>query len=230
MVKNTGGNKSKKMASKSFNIPNKNTRFSSNSDEVYAVVNKMMGGNICEVLCIDGITRTCIIRRKFSGKGRRDNWLSKGKWILVGLREWETQNKEKNKCDLLEVYSDYDKEKLIKSSKDTFEIFVSLVNNIENIDNDQLEFSNNINHDVFNNNLDSTSDTIFGVDSNAKSDANSDADANSDTDTDTDANTNSDTDNKSNTEWLDLNCSELDANKKINSIINQAEWINIDDI
>ena len=234
MVKNTGGNKSKKMASKSFNIPNKNTRFSSNSDEVYAIVNKMMGGNICQVLCIDGITRTCIIRRKFSGKGRRDNWLSKGKWILVGLREWETQNKEKNNCDLLEVYNDNDKEKLIKSSKDTFEIFLSLVNTIENIDNEQIEFSNNIKHDIFNNNLESNSNAEFGDDSNAEfgDDSNADLDADSDDDLDADSDADSDnkSNNKSNPEWLDFNCSEADANKKINSIINDAEWISIDDI
>ena len=86
MVKNTGGNKAKKFASKSFNIPNKATRFSSDPAELYAIVNKLMGGNICEVLCIDGLTRTCIIRKKFSGKGRRNNFLSKGKWILIGLR------------------------------------------------------------------------------------------------------------------------------------------------
>ena len=32
------------------------------------------------------------IRGKFLGKGKRDSVLSKGKWILVGLREWENNN------------------------------------------------------------------------------------------------------------------------------------------
>jgi initiation factor 1A len=148
MVKNTGGNKAKKFASKSVNIPNKATRFSSDPAEVYAVVNKMMGGSICEVLCIDGITRSCVIRRKFSGKGKRDNWLSKGKWILVGLRDWESA-KEKDKCDLLEVYNDNDKEKLIKNSKDNFRIFMSITAD-DSVGNDEnIEFINSREEELF---------------------------------------------------------------------------------
>ena len=153
MVKNTGGgNKAKKFANKSFNIPNKATRFSCDSAELYAVVNKLMGGNICEVFCIDGSTRLCVIRNKFSGKGKRDNFLSKGKWVLVGLREWETINTTtaKNKCDLLEVYNDNDKEKLIKSSKEDFKDFLAIVNDYDNIDNEQVQFSNNIEQDCLN--------------------------------------------------------------------------------
>jgi len=126
MVKNTGGNKAKKLASKTFNVVVRATRFASIKGEVYAIVTKMMGGSICEVLCIDGITRQCVIRRKFSGKGRRDNWLCRGKWILVGLRDWENTSKAKETCDLLEVYSDNDKEKLIKNSKENFRIFLSV--------------------------------------------------------------------------------------------------------
>jgi initiation factor 1A len=209
MVKNTGGNKSKKLASKSFNTSNKTTRFSANIYELYAIVNKMMGGNICEVFCIDGITRTCIIRRKFSGKGRRDNWLSKGKWILVGLREWETVNKEKNKCDLLEVYNDTDKEKLIKSSKDNFEVFLSAANSIENVENDNIEFTNNIKQDIFDSNSDPGSDP--------GSDSGSDPD---------------------NPDWLDYTSTEIKSyndndskiNKEINYIISQTDSINVDDI
>ena len=153
MVKNTGGNKAKKFASKNVTISNKATRFSADPAEIYAIVNKLMGGNICEVFCMDGITRTCIIRRKFSGKGRRNNWLSKGIWVLIGLRSWETENKEKNKCDLLEVYNDNDKEKLIKNSREDFKIFLSATENSDNIDTDVFEFSNNIEHTPNNNQL-----------------------------------------------------------------------------
>ena len=211
MVKNTGGNKSKKLASKSFNTSNKSTRFSANIYELYAIVNKMMGGNICEVFCMDGITRTCIIRRKFSGKGRRDNWLSKGKWILVGLREWETVNKEKHKCDLLEVYNDTDKEKLIKSSKDNFEVFLSAANTIENVENDNIEFTNNIKQDIF--------DSI----SNSESGSEPGSEPGSDSD---------------NPDWLDYTSTEIKSyndndskiNKEINYIISQTDSINVDDI
>jgi hypothetical protein len=47
---------------------------------------------------------------------KRDNILSNGKWVLIGLREFETKKtglgKDLDKCDLLEVYSDLDKDKL----------------------------------------------------------------------------------------------------------------------
>ena len=114
MVKNNGGNKAKKFARKSVNVIERSTRYSIEDGELYAIVLKLMGNNICEVLCIDGETRTCVIRKKFSGKGKRDNLLSRGKWILIGLREWQITNKEKEKCDLLEVYTDFNKETLDK--------------------------------------------------------------------------------------------------------------------
>ena len=140
MVKNTGGNKAKKFASKSFNVSERSTRFSTDKDEVYAVVNKMLGSNMCEVLGIDGKTRLCVIRGKFSGKGKRDNRLGRGKWILIGLRSWEVTSKEKEKCDLLEVYNDNDKDKLIKNSKESFRIFLSVTEEDQQIDHDQVQF------------------------------------------------------------------------------------------
>ena len=70
---------------------------------------------MCHVLCQDGIIRLCIIRGKFKYRGRRDNTLSNNKWVLVGLREYESEkldNKKLQNCDLLEIYSDQDKERL----------------------------------------------------------------------------------------------------------------------
>ena len=142
MPRNTGGgNKAKKFASKSFIISDRATRFASVDGEVYAVVQRMLGGTICEVLCIDGVTRLCIIRGKFSGKGKRDNRLCRGSWVLVGLRDWEITSKDKPKCDLLEVYNDSDKEKLIKNSRENFRIFLA-VNEDDVVDEDQLKFVN----------------------------------------------------------------------------------------
>ena len=98
MVKNSGGgNKAKKFASKSLNISSRATRFACEKEEVYAIVTKMMGNNICEVLCIDGCQRQCVIRGKFLGKGKRDNILARGKWVLIGLREWEVTKERKGK-------------------------------------------------------------------------------------------------------------------------------------
>ena len=141
MVKNQGGgNKAKKFSNKSFNISDRATRFSSEEGEKYAVVQKMMGNNICEVLCIDGKIRNCIIRGKFSGRGRRDNRLSRGIWVLIGLRDWEISSKDKEKCDLLEVYNDNDKERLIKNSTFNFRAFLGI--NSEEDNSDFVKFVN----------------------------------------------------------------------------------------
>ena len=148
MVRNNGGNKAKKFASKAFSVSEKTTRFSTDKDEVYATVNRMLGSNICEVLCVDGKIRLCIIRGKFSGKGRRDNRLCRGKWVLVGLRGWELTSKEKQKCDLLEVYSDNDKEKLIKNSRENFRVFLS-VSEDDHIDHDHVQFINDREEELF---------------------------------------------------------------------------------
>ncbi len=117
MVKNTkGGSGHKSMARKSVITPSKQsakTRIAMEEGEIYAQVTKMLGGGKCHVLCQDGETRLCVIRGKFRGRGKRDNILSNGKWILVGSRGFESEKTGKmENCDLLEIYSDHDKEKL----------------------------------------------------------------------------------------------------------------------
>ena len=59
----------------------------------------------------------CIIRKKFTGKHKSTNFIKEGTWILVGLRDWETPNDKLDKCDLLECYSDNDKD-IIKNQSD----------------------------------------------------------------------------------------------------------------
>lgn len=145
MVKNSiGGNKSKKFANKNFNINDRATRFAKEEGELYAYIEKLMGNNMCHVMCIDGYQRTCVIRGKFLGKGKRDSVLCKGKWVLVGLRDWENNNKgtEKEKCDLLEVYSDIDKQRLQNDNTVDFTGFLKN-DNIENVEyDDYIKFSN----------------------------------------------------------------------------------------
>lgn len=141
MVKNNGGNKAKKFARKSINVVERGTRFAKLDGELYAIVIKLLGNNNCEVLGIDGEIRMCVIRKKFSGKGKRDNLLYKGKWILIGLRDWQITKKEKEKCDLLEVYSDFNKEMIIKNTDHDFSAFFLL--NEENYEHNIIEFSNN---------------------------------------------------------------------------------------
>ena len=119
MVKNTkGGNKAKKQGRK-FAQPSDpsqiKARFSSDPDELYACCTKPLGNGMVRVMCIDGIERLCIIRKKFKGRGRRDNTLNVGTWCLVGKRTFETSVEGKlDKTDLLEVYSDIEKKKVME--------------------------------------------------------------------------------------------------------------------
>jgi translation initiation factor IF-1 len=125
MVKNEkGGNKSKKLGRKHVNDTtsgksgqNIHVRFAKEEGEMYAVVSKNYGSNMCLVECADGVARNCIIRKKFTGRRKKDNIISPGVWILVGTRDWEVLTAgKKPKCDLLEVYSSEEKIKLEGSS------------------------------------------------------------------------------------------------------------------
>ena len=172
MVKNGfGGNKAKKNSSKSFNVFESNVRYSQCSDEKYAVVETLLGNNMCQVFCIDGKQRQCVIRGKFSGRGKRTNRINKGTWVLVGLRSWEVSSK--NKCDLLEVYSDNDKQKIIKNENYDFNGFLKYNEYNEcNDSEDLVNFSSNIDitdfddedHKSIKSNIDNYVDIIFSSD------------------------------------------------------------------
>lgn len=134
MVKNTfGGSKAKGQARKFANASSKQTkalRVASIDDdsEIYAQVTKYCGNGMCHVLCIDGKTRLCHIRGKFRGRGKKDNMVVNGSWVLVGLRDWESEKKADGKlenCDLLEVYNDHDKERLKNTEKINWSLFIN---------------------------------------------------------------------------------------------------------
>jgi initiation factor 1A len=113
MTKNkSGGNKQKSQARKF--VQNKNTsvklRLVENDCEKYAIVKKLLGNGRCLVHTIDNVEKNCIIRGKFRGRKKRDNILTVGSWILVDVREWQSDNSQD--CDLLEIYSDNEKDKL----------------------------------------------------------------------------------------------------------------------
>lgn len=152
MVKNTkGGSKAKKFGRKFTGPPvNNNLRLSVDSAEVYACCSKIYGGPNIEVKCVDGIDRLCIMRNKFRGRGKRDNTIEVGTWVLVGLREFETVKEgKKETCDLLEVYREADKDKLQQNAvtvnwKILKEIKGAREGNIqETHDDDLFEFSDN---------------------------------------------------------------------------------------
>jgi translation initiation factor 1A len=156
MVKNTtGGSKTKGQARKLVNFDSKTTnkmlRLSTDEYEVYAQVIKNLGNGMCHVLCIDTKTRLCHIRGKFRGRGKRDNMIGLGSWILVGLRDWEIgkdDTKKMENCDLLEVYNDHDKEKLKTSVLNVnWSSFVSNDNKNSKLDSDatnDIEFTDNV--------------------------------------------------------------------------------------
>lgn len=113
MVKNFGGNKAKGFARKSFAKKDNDLRISQEPDELYAQVTKIYGGKNCQVTTLDGTEMLCHIRGKFSGRGKRDNFIGNGTWMLVGKREWEKEAEGKLlNCDVIEVYNDNDKIKL----------------------------------------------------------------------------------------------------------------------
>jgi translation initiation factor IF-1 len=142
MVKNTnGGSKAKGFARKHANNNNNNNdvRVVEQEGEIYAVVTKMCGGSMFQCYGIDHVERLCHIRGSFSGRKKRDNIVVNGGWVLIGLREWDRKDEEKQttssssattkkvklpQCDLLEVYNDKDREKLLATVKENWKILM----------------------------------------------------------------------------------------------------------
>lgn len=113
MVKNTKGGSGHKGQARKFVAPKSSykTRLATEEGEMYAYVTNKSGGENCIVICQDEVSRRCVIRGKFrSSRGKRDNFITKGSWVLVGIRDWSSR--EKSVCDLLEVYNESDKLKL----------------------------------------------------------------------------------------------------------------------
>jgi len=116
MVKNNGGNKAKKQARKTvgggLNAATQNVRYTAEPGEIYAVIEKIYGGKTCQVMCEDGVSRRCTIRRKFTSARKGDNAIAQGTWIMAGLYDWEKRADGTQTCDMLEVYSTGEREKL----------------------------------------------------------------------------------------------------------------------
>ena len=153
MVKNTKGGKNAKKFGRKFSNQGGPTilRMSKDPAEVYACCSKIYGGANIEVKCVDGVDRLCIMRNKFRGRGKRDNVIAVGTWLLVGLREFETVKEGKREnCDLLEVYKDYDKEKLQQNEPSVSWSVLKTIRSVadtsytkDDDDDDLFEFSNN---------------------------------------------------------------------------------------
>jgi len=118
MVKNTkGGNKSKAIARKHIGErDHRSLRISTNDFEKFGVVTRVLGNGMFYVVTdIASDKQPQLlghIRNKFRGRSKRDNTISLGSIVLVGLRDWE--NPYKN-CDLLEVYDQNEVRQLMKN-------------------------------------------------------------------------------------------------------------------
>ena len=116
MVKNTGGNKSKKVARKNAGSNSGNSqevRRVSDPCEMYAAVTKIYSSRRCDVTGTDGKTYQCNVRGKFlKNKRAGNNALVPGVWIIIGFYDWEVRGDGSKTCDLLEIYSPIEKEKL----------------------------------------------------------------------------------------------------------------------
>ena len=160
MVKNKGGNRAKKCASKHQNAETRRLRLKQDSLELYGAVLKMFGGSRLQVICEDDVERICIIRNKFRGRNKRHNIIKPGVWVLVGKREYEQVSCTKiETVDLLHVYKDYEKDDIKKQSTENLSCLnKASIDNINNksSDNDSFIFTdkkidnNNINQDINN--------------------------------------------------------------------------------
>ena len=131
---------------------NKFLRVSQCKQEVYAYIIRLLGNSMCMVKCVDGYERLCHIRGKFTGRSKRENALSQGTWVLVGLRMWDSEKEfaskasktEKNiqKCDLLEIYSSSEREKLRVQEK-IFQDVIADGSNSDNTNDSDDEFKTN---------------------------------------------------------------------------------------
>lgn len=153
MVKNLGGKHGKKIARKNAHsnneaINNKKMRVVSGDEELYGLVTKCLGNGQFLIMCSDQEERLCILRNKFTGRNKQGNMISIGSWVIIGLRPWETSKpNKKDKCDMLEVYTNNEKHKLLEESKINLSFLIQQENILLNIveqdeqDSEYLTFS-----------------------------------------------------------------------------------------
>jgi translation initiation factor IF-1 len=123
MVRNiSGGTGTKSLARKlTSNNSSREVPAPSNEYEKIAIVSKIHGAHCDVVLVEDNATIICHIRNKFRGRNKRNNQISVGSYILVGLRDWQSSDKH---SDLLFVYDNppYDHLPSLPDHSDVFDL------------------------------------------------------------------------------------------------------------
>ena len=141
MVKNiTGGNKGKQFARKGTNKGGTSDvlRRVEGINEMYGVVTKIHSSRRCEVIGTDSKTYLCTIRKKFVKGRKNDTKIPVGVWVIIGFYEWEVRSDGNRTCEILEVYSAIERERL----KQVDSIRVSAILHVgENDVNTNIKFS-----------------------------------------------------------------------------------------
>ena len=100
----------------------------------------MLGNCRVEILGADGKTYTGTIRGSMRGNRCRIN---RADIVLVSLRSFENDKKEKLKCDIIHKYLDYEVKDLIKLEELTHDyVYEGKDNNEEDEDNLGFDFTN----------------------------------------------------------------------------------------
>lgn len=119
MVKNRGGNKTKKKSRRVFRTRELGLKDLQKVDnQEYAFVMSVYGDGRYELMCYDKVKRLGILR----GKLKRTARIQKNEVVLVSLRDFQS-----NKCDIVAHYSEEDLDKLIRAN----EICISFTKNGE---------------------------------------------------------------------------------------------------
>ena len=137
MVKNTnGGGNAKKQARKlTTNRGSNELRKSQNACELYACITKNYGNRMDVIMQKDGTTLSCRLAGKFKGRNKRNNIVSVGCWVLVGLYEWE---KESKNCELLYIYEKNEIDELRNLPGINWKYLnIASNNNLDDSDNDE---------------------------------------------------------------------------------------------
>ena len=142
MVKNTnGGFKGKTFARKLAKQSCTSVRLPENEMELFGCVSKLLGNGRILVHLTDGKEMQCVIRNKFRGRSKRNNLISIGSFVLIGLHDWEAPNFKH--ADVLNVYT-YDDVLYLKSLPNynlaSLDAFLYNLNPEKNSDN-MIEFS-----------------------------------------------------------------------------------------
>ena len=142
MVKNSGGSKAKSFARKNF-VDSSPLRLILSPDERYAVVLKLFGGSICQVLSHDNITYNAIIRGKLRGKSKRSNFIYISSLVIISIRDFSS-----NTSDIVHVYS--------PSHFNLFKLLPSFPSHLfpSSDNNNDFLFSNHIDDQPFHNHHD----------------------------------------------------------------------------